>query len=52
MFESGKALALSRHDHEETGKRLTDQSRKHIQQFLRIEGKTTVGKLMYSNELA
>ncbi|XP_050156560.1 replication factor C subunit 3-like [Malus sylvestris] len=37
MFESGKALALSRHDHEETGKRLTDQSRKHIQQFLRIE---------------
>ncbi|KAL6125690.1 hypothetical protein ACLB2K_073744 [Fragaria x ananassa] len=36
MFESDKALTLSRH-HEETGKRLNDSSKKNIQQFLRIE---------------
>ncbi|TQE10383.1 hypothetical protein C1H46_003980 [Malus baccata] len=37
MFESEKALALSRHDHGETGKRPAEQSIKHVQQFLRIE---------------
>ncbi|PRQ56789.1 putative DNA polymerase III, clamp loader complex, gamma/delta/delta subunit [Rosa chinensis] len=38
MFESDKALTLTRH--QEMGKRLNDPSRKNIQRFLRIEGKT------------
>lgn len=41
MFESDKALTITRHQ-EEMGKRLDDPSRKNIQQFLRIEGKTHV----------
>ncbi|XP_050386655.1 replication factor C subunit 3-like [Argentina anserina] len=36
MFESDKALTVSRH-HEETGKRINDSSKKNIHKFMRIE---------------